>query len=90
MSAVRYAPKFEDRSQEETLKQERCARRDAWDRQETVHNVRGSLHMNKATFFLPSEMWCLSTPSSVQSEEREFVVDSGAHMHMLSKKDSLR
>ena len=26
-----YAPKFEDRSQEETERQERCARGDAWD-----------------------------------------------------------
>ena len=41
---------------------------------------------NKAAFFSPSENWCL--PASNQKlEEREFVVDSGASMHMISKKD---
>ena len=42
---------------------------------------------NKAAFFSPSENWCLSAPSTLQPEEREFVVDSGASMHMISKKD---
>ena len=40
----------------------------------------------RASFFSPSENRCLlaSTP---KPEEREFVVDSGASMHMISKKD---
>ena len=38
------APKFEDGSQEESLKQERCARRDAWD-----------LGLDRATVFSPSD-----------------------------------
>ena len=42
---------------------------------------------NKATFLSPSEIWCLPAPSNLKLEEREFVVDSGASMHMISKKD---
>ena len=41
---------------------------------------------NNATFFSPSENRCLPA-STLKPEEREFVVDSGASMHMLSKKD---
>ena len=40
----------------------------------------------RATFFSPSENRCLPV-SSLKPEEREFVVDSGASMHMNSKKD---
>ena len=40
----------------------------------------------RATFFSPSENRCLPA-SSLKPEEREFVVDSGASMHMISKKD---
>ena len=40
----------------------------------------------RETFFSPSENRCLPA-SSLKSEEREFVVDSGASMHMISKKD---
>ena len=41
---------------------------------------------NEAAFFSPSENWCLLAPN-LEPEEREFVVDSGASMHMISKKD---
>ena len=41
---------------------------------------------NKATFFSPSENRCLPA-STLKPEEREFVVDSGASVHMISKKD---
>ena len=40
----------------------------------------------RATFFSPSENRCLPA-SNLNLEEREFVVDSGASMHMISKKD---
>ena len=40
----------------------------------------------RATFFSPSENWCLPA-STLKTEEREFVVDSGASMHMISKMD---
>ena len=40
----------------------------------------------RAIFFSPSENRCL--PASIRKlEEREFVVDSGASMHMISKRD---
>ena len=77
------APKFEDRSQEETEWQERCAREAAWRLAKSVQKLK---EKNKATFFSPSENWCLPA-SNRKPEEREFVVDSGASMHMISKKD---
>ena len=42
---------------------------------------------NKTAFFSPSENSCLPAPSTLKPEEREFVVDSGASMHIVSKKD---
>ena len=41
---------------------------------------------DKTAFFSPSENRCLPA-STLIPEEREFVVDSGASMHMISKKD---
>ena len=76
------APKFEDRSQEETEWQERCAREAAW---RLAKNIQKLEEKNKAAFFSPSENWCLPA-STLKLEEREFVVDSGASMHMISKK----
>ena len=40
-----------------------------------------------STFFSPTEDRCLPSPSKIKPEEREFVVDSGASMHMISRKD---
>ena len=42
---------------------------------------------NKAAFSSPSEHWCLLAPTNLKPEAREFVVDSGASKHMISKKD---
>ena len=42
---------------------------------------------NKTAFFSPSENWCLPAQSNLKTEGRDFVVDSGASMHMISKKD---
>ena len=77
------APKFEDRSQEETEWQERCAREAAWRLAKSILKLK---EKNKAAFFSPSENRCLPA-SNLKPEEREFVVDSGASMHMISKKD---
>ena len=41
----------------------------------------------QTAFFSPWENWCLPAPSTIKPEERDFVVDSGASMHMISKKD---
>ena len=41
----------------------------------------------KAAFFSLSENWCLPLPQNLTLEARDFAVDSGASMHMISKKD---
>ena len=75
--------KFEDRSQEETELQERCAREAAW---RLAKNILNFMEKHKTAFFSPSENWCLPA-SNLKPEEREIVVDSGASMHMIKKKD---
>ena len=77
------APKFEDRSQKESEWQERCAREAVWGLAKSIIKLK---EKSKAAFFSPSER-CLPAPSNLKPEEREFVVDSGASMHMISKKD---
>ena len=76
------APKFGERSHEETLHQERCARKAAWDLTKNIYMLKNS---DKATFHIPGEAKVMSTPiASKRPEEREFAVDSGALMHMMS------
>ena len=76
--------KFEDRSQEEIERQERCARGDAW---RLAKNILKLKETDKATFFSPSNEWSLPAPSVINLEESEFVADSGASMHMVNRKD---
>ena len=75
-------PNFEDRSQEETEWQEQSTREAAWRLAESVLKLK---EKNKAAFFPPSENRCLPA-SNLIPEERKFVVDSGASMHVISKK----
>ena len=77
------APKFEDRSQEQTEWQEQGAREAAEKLAKSVLILKEN---NKATFFSPSENRCLPA-STLKPEEREFVLDSEASMHMISQKD---
>ena len=42
---------------------------------------------DKATFYSPAEEWVLPAASTKDPEERKFVVDSGACMHTVSKRD---
>ena len=77
------APKFEDRSQEETEWQEQGAREAAWKLAKIVLKLK---EHERATFLSPSENRCLPA-SNLKPEEPEFVVDSGASMHMISNKD---
>ena len=67
-------PKFENRSQEETEWQERCALEAAWRLAQSILKLK---EKNKAAFFSPSANWCVPSPSTLKPEEREFVVDSG-------------
>ena len=48
-----YAMKFEDRSQEETEGQERCARRDAWRLTKNIYTLKET---DKIAFFSPSNV----------------------------------
>ena len=73
------APKFEDRSQEETVARARCPR-------SSVEAGQKLIKFKGATFFSSSENRCLPA-STLKPEEREFFVDSGASMYMISKKD---
>ena len=59
-----YALKFEDRSQEETERQERCARGDAW---RLAKNILKLKETDKATLFSPSNEWCLPAPSVIKT-----------------------
>ena len=52
-----------------------------------VYKMTGDLNQKRAEFSSPSEFWCLPAPFSIEPTEREFVVDSGASMHLLSRKD---
>ena len=72
---ISWAPTFEERTQDETLQQERCAPRDAWELAMDVHRSRRTPKI-RSTLFLPKLGQC-----------GQFVIDSGASMHMLSKKD---
>ena len=82
ISAAPTLSKFEDRSQEETEWQEQSAREAGWKLAKSVFKK----EHERATFFSPSEIRCLPA-SNLLREEREFVVDSRASMHMISKKD---
>ena len=61
----------------------RCPRSSVEAGQKSFSNLK---EHQRAAFFSPSENRCLPA-STLKPEEREFVVDSGASMHMISKKD---
>ena len=77
------APKFEDRSQEETEWQERCVRETAWKLAKKILKLKEkhkttSSHLRKIGVYLRHQ--------PLKQEERELVVDSGASMHIISKR----
>ena len=76
--------KFEDRSHEETARQQRCAQSKAWNPAKNIFKFK---EKDKGPFYSPAEEWVLPAASAKEPEEREFVVDSGASMHMVSKRD---
>ena len=75
---------FEDRCQEETKSRKRCARGKAWN---LARNFCKLEQQDKAAFCLPTEKWIMPAASTIKPKEREFVVDSGASMHMVNKRD---
>ena len=82
MSAIRAHP-FGERTPIDALQKERCARKAAWDLAKNVYKLNNT---DKATFYFPVEVRAMPTPTSKLPEELEFVADSRASMHMLSKK----
>ena len=79
-----YVMKFEDWSHEETERQQRCARSKAWNLAKSIYKLREN---GTAAFYSPAEEWVLPAASTKEPEEREFVVDSGASVHVFSKRD---
>ena len=79
-----YAMKFEDRSPGETERQERCSRGKAWNLARNIYKLK---EKDKATFYSPIAKWIMPAASTIKPEEREFAVDSGASMHVVSKRD---
>ena len=77
-------PKFEERTPEETSRQEEYARKAAWNLPRKMYKVKAE---DKAAFYSPVEIKAPVLVSKNPEEERMFVVDSGASVHMLSKKD---
>ena len=61
------APKFEDRSQEETERQELNARDAAWKMARCIMKLK---EKHKTTFFSPSENWCPPSPSTIKPEKK--------------------
>ena len=57
---------------------------DAW---RSAKNVLKLKETDKATFFSPTKEWCLPAPSVIKLEEREFIVDSGASMHIVEQEN---
>ena len=79
------APKFEDRSQGETGWQEQGAREAAWKLAKKNPKMKGEKIKQHSSHLRKNR--CLLAPSNLKLEEREFVVDSGASIHMISTKD---
>ena len=66
------APKFDARIQEETLQQERCARRVAWDLAKDIYKLKNA---DRAILKTPLGARVMLAPTSKSPEERAFVVD---------------
>ena len=76
--------KFEDRSHEGTERKTAMCLKQGMDICQKKYKLKAN---DKATFYSPAEEWVLPATSTKEPEEREFVVDSGANMHMVSERD---
>ena len=61
------AKKFEDRSHEETERQQRCACSKAWNLSKNIYKLK---EKDKAAFYFPAEEWVLPAASTKEPEER--------------------
>ena len=83
MSTVRI-PKFEERSQDETLRQERGARGNGWELAKSVHELKNK---HKAIFFSSSDVGVFQHHPQENQRRENLLSDSGAPVHMLRRKD---
>ena len=60
------------------------ARGKVWNLARNIHKLK---EKDKTTFYSPAEEWIMPAASTIKPEEREFVVESRASMHTVSKKD---
>ena len=51
---------------------------------ENIYKFKNS---DKTTFFSPTEAKVMPAPTSKRPEDREYVVDSGASVHMMSREE---
>ena len=61
------APQFEERTHEETLHQERYARKAAWNLAKNIYKLKNA---DKATFYTPIDATVMPAPTSKRPEER--------------------
>ena len=59
-------------------------RQDMWNLARNIYKLK---EQDKAIFYSPTEKWIVPAASTIKPEEREFVVDSGASVHVVSKRD---
>ena len=78
------APKFEDRSEEETEWQEQGAREPAWRLAKSIPKFKGK---DRTAFFSPSENRYLPAPSTLKPEERELLYTLERRCTWPAKKD---
>ena len=78
------APKFEDGTFEETSTQEDCSRKAVWNLARKLYKRNDK---EKTTFYFLVEVKAAPVLITENPEDRMFAVDSGASLHMLSKKD---
>ena len=62
----------------------RKMRPQSWNLATNIYKIKSA---DKVTFYCPVEASATPAPTSKSPEDRKFVVDSGASMHMLSIKD---
>ena len=65
----------------------KSGRQAAWQWASKLYRIRGTYLENEATFFKPKMEWRVASTSTFIPDEREFIVDSGASVHMVNKTD---
>ena len=65
-----HAMKFEDRSQEETERQQRCALKQGMEN--CQKHIQAQRKKDKATFYSPAEEWVLPAASTKELEGKRF------------------